>query len=81
MLLECGLIAVLVAPLSYSKPKFMTPKDHLSFWLVKWLFFRLMFASGVVKLTSQCPTWWGLTGIQYFLLQIWIQLLFFFFSK
>ena len=62
MLLECGLIAVLVAPLSYSKPKIMTPKDQLSFWLVKWLFFRLMFASGVVKLTSQCPTWWGLTG-------------------
>lgn len=21
-----------------------------------------MFASGVVKLTSRCPTWWGLTG-------------------
>lgn len=39
-----------------------TPHDHLPFWLVRWLLFRLMFASGVVKLTSRCPAWWGLTG-------------------
>lgn len=38
------------------------PHDGLPFWLVRWLLFRLMFASGVVKLTSRCPTWWGLTG-------------------
>ena len=31
--------------------------------LVRWLLFRMMFASGVVKLTSQCPTWWGLTAL------------------
>ena len=24
-----------------------------------------MFASGVVKLTSNCPTWWGLTGLNH----------------
>lgn len=36
--------------------------DGIMMWLVKWLLFRLMFASGIVKLTSQCPTWWGLTG-------------------
>ena len=35
------------------------------FWLVRWLLFRLMFASGVVKLTSECPTWWGLTALDY----------------
>lgn len=38
------------------------PHDGVTFWLVRWLLFRLMFASGVVKLTSRCPTWWGLTG-------------------
>ncbi|KAF3854755.1 hypothetical protein F7725_022810 [Dissostichus mawsoni] len=27
--------------------------------------FRLMFASGVVKLMSRCPTWWGLTALTY----------------
>lgn len=35
------------------------------FWLVRFLLFRLMFAAGVVKLTSQCPTWWGLTALNY----------------
>lgn len=38
------------------------PHEDLPFWLVRWLLFRLMFASGVVKLTSRCPAWWGLTG-------------------
>lgn len=37
----------------------------VTMWLVKWLLFRLMFASGVVKLTSHCPTWWGLTALNY----------------
>jgi hypothetical protein len=31
--------------------------------LVRWLLFRMMFASGVVKLTSGCPTWWGLSAL------------------
>ncbi|CAD5120752.1 DgyrCDS9313 [Dimorphilus gyrociliatus] len=26
---------------------------------------KLMFASGVVKLTSRCPTWWSLTALDY----------------
>ena len=38
------------------------PHEDLPFWLVRWLLFRLMFASGVVKLTSRCPAWWGITG-------------------
>ncbi|CAG0897510.1 unnamed protein product [Cyprideis torosa] len=33
--------------------------------LYQWLLFRLMFQSGVVKLTSKCPTWWGLTALDY----------------
>lgn len=30
-----------------------------------------MFASGVVKLTSRCPTWWGLTGVHLF--SLWVR--------
>lgn len=64
MLLESGCITILVAPLFYnSKSRTSTPRDRICFWLIKWLFFRLMFASGVVKLTSKCPMWWGLTGM------------------
>uniref|UniRef100_A0AAV2KW97 Lipase maturation factor n=1 Tax=Knipowitschia caucasica TaxID=637954 RepID=A0AAV2KW97_KNICA len=72
LLLEAGFLCVLISPLtllrgwgSYSGGP--PPRDHdtVTFWLLRWLLFRLMFASGVVKLTSRCPTWWGLTALTY----------------
>ncbi|XP_038612219.1 lipase maturation factor 2 [Tachyglossus aculeatus] len=77
LLLETGFLAVLVAPLGLSGPGGRAggraggkapggwPHEPLPFWLVRWLLFRLMFASGVVKLSSRCPTWWGLTALTY----------------
>ncbi|XP_075862997.1 lipase maturation factor 2 isoform X2 [Microcebus murinus] len=74
LLLETGFLAVLVAPLrqppqgkqaSQGGPAGALPHEALPFWLVRWLLFRLMFASGVVKLTSRCPAWWGLTALTY----------------
>ncbi|XP_075580733.1 LOW QUALITY PROTEIN: lipase maturation factor 2 [Pelecanus crispus] len=67
LLLEAGFLAVLVAPLHLLKWRTTTWRAHdgVTFWLVRWLLFRLMFASGVVKLTSRCPTWWGLTALTY----------------
>lgn len=64
LLLEAGFLGVLVAPLRLFRWRSAAwrPHDGVTFWLVRWLLFRLMFASGVVKLTSRCPTWWGLTG-------------------
>ncbi|NXR90485.1 LMF2 factor, partial [Hypocryptadius cinnamomeus] len=63
LLLEAGFLAVLVAPLRLLRrgSPAWRPHDAVTFWAVRWLLFRLMFASGVVKLTSRCPTWWGLT--------------------
>ncbi|KAG8440131.1 hypothetical protein GDO86_006069 [Hymenochirus boettgeri] len=67
LLLEVGFLAVLVAPLHALrwKTSVWNPHDGVTFWLIRWLLFRLMFASGVVKLTSRCPTWWGLTALTY----------------
>lgn len=64
LLLEAGFLTILVAPLHALRSKANTwvPHDGITFWLIRWLLFRLMFASGIVKLTSRCPTWWGLTG-------------------
>lgn len=63
LLLETGFLCVLVAPLTLIRgSRGVREHDRVTFWLVRWLLFRLMFASGVVKLTSRCPTWWGLTG-------------------
>ncbi|KAL4660206.1 lipase maturation factor 2-like [Arapaima gigas] len=65
LLLEVGFLTVLVAPLNLLR---RTPSQHhdtITFWFICWLLFRLMFASGAVKLTSRCPAWWGLTALTY----------------
>ena len=60
---QVGFLCIIVAPWR-GKQFFMSrPFDHINMMLVRWLLFRMMFASGVVKLTSQCPTWWGLTAM------------------
>ncbi len=39
-------------------------------WLLRWLLFRFMFMSGVVKLLSGDPNWWGLSALsEHFLTQ------------
>jgi predicted DCC family thiol-disulfide oxidoreductase YuxK len=53
-LLETGFIALL---LSFT----MTP----GIWLLRWLLFRLIFMSGVVKLLSGDPNWWNLSALSY----------------
>ncbi|MED6235528.1 hypothetical protein ATANTOWER_028431 [Ataeniobius toweri] len=66
LLLETGFLCILVAPLtSVRGSRAVGEHDRVTFWLIRWLLFRLMFASGVVKLTSRCPTWWGLTALTY----------------
>ncbi|KAM7292355.1 lipase maturation factor 2 [Ixodes scapularis] len=72
LLLEVGFLCILVAPLgmfqrtlglssSWRLPH--NPHDKVSVWLLRWLLFRFMFSSGVVKLTSMCPAWWGLHAL------------------
>ncbi|XP_033124611.1 lipase maturation factor 2-like [Anneissia japonica] len=67
LLLEAGFLTIIVAPMNMFKSHDPKPRQHdaITMWLVKWLLFRLMFASGIVKLTSQCPTWWGLTALDW----------------
>ncbi|ESO04582.1 hypothetical protein HELRODRAFT_99479 [Helobdella robusta] len=68
LLLELGFLTIFVAPLKLlfiDLHAFSKQIGTISFWLVRWLTFRLMFSSGVVKLNSQCPTWWGLTAMTY----------------
>ncbi|KAL5259903.1 hypothetical protein ACHWQZ_G010130 [Mnemiopsis leidyi] len=63
ILIETTCLSVFVAPLFPTKHSLA--HDNITLWLVRWLAFRLMFASGVVKLTSGCPTWWGLTAMNW----------------
>ncbi|XP_020283346.1 lipase maturation factor 2-like [Pseudomyrmex gracilis] len=63
LLLEAGFLCMLVAPFWYRRKKLSTSSDSVTFWSVRWLLFRLMFSSGVVKLTSGCPVWWKLDAL------------------
>jgi len=41
-----------------------TQPSRVVLWLLRFLLFRLMFASGVVKLASGDATWWNLTALK-----------------
>ena len=66
LLLETGFLAIFLAPL-WEYPRRIgqqqTPKSMI--WLMRWLLFRLMFASGMVKILSGDPTWLDFTALIY----------------
>jgi hypothetical protein len=66
LLLEAGLVSVFFAPVT-PWPRLATeaPPALGSRWLMCWLLFRLMFASGIAKLASGDPTWRNLTAMHY----------------
>lgn len=68
LLLEAGFLAIFLAPL-HIIPKYPLgrrgPPPKMVLWLFRWLLFRLMFSSGVVKLSSGDPTWRNLTALNY----------------
>jgi predicted DCC family thiol-disulfide oxidoreductase YuxK len=53
-LLEAGFLALLM---SFARVP--------GIWLLRWLLFRFMFMSGVVKLLSADPNWWNLSALSY----------------
>jgi len=66
LLLEAGFLACFVAPAGLWKSR--RPDGHpsrLSLWLLRLLLFKLMFSSGVVKLSSQDEAWWTLSALTY----------------
>jgi hypothetical protein len=57
---------VFFAPLQLSPgPAREAPPSRTMLWLLRWLLFRLMFASGVVKLATHDPTWRSLTALTF----------------
>lgn len=66
LLLETGFLAIFFAPLQIlPDPRKESPPSLVVLWLLRWLLFRLMFESGVVKLMSGDPTWRHLTALTY----------------
>ena len=64
LLLEAGFLSIFLSPLSLSLAKAQDPPGPARFLLI-WLLFRLVFASGVVKLSSGDPAWLNGTALNY----------------
>ncbi len=66
LLLEAGFLSIFLAP-GGLRPVAASerPPSRALLWLVRWLLFRLMFFSGLVKLASDDECWWDLTALDY----------------
>ena len=64
LLLEAGFMSVLIAPIALRLERPANPPRAARFVII-WLLFRLIFASGVVKLTSGDPAWTDGTALHY----------------
>ena len=65
LLLEAGLLAIFFAPLQIRDRLSRASQPPVVFlWLLRWLLFRLMFASGFVKLVSD-EVWRNLTALNF----------------
>lgn len=65
LLLETGFLAVLFAPARLWMGADNTRTPRLGLFLLKLLLFKLMFMSGIVKLTAGDDSWWNLTALDY----------------
>ena len=66
LLLETGLLAMFLAPGGW-QPRWRRdkPPSRAALWLLRWLLFRLMFASGCLKWLSGDPTWRDGTALSF----------------
>ena len=66
LLLETGFLAIFFAPWTWRMGAVNEPPvSRAGLFLLKLLLFKLMFMSGVVKLTSGDESWWDLTALNY----------------
>jgi predicted DCC family thiol-disulfide oxidoreductase YuxK len=68
LLVETGFIALVLAPWAHLRPR--RPRDEprpptIVIWLLRLLLFKLIFSSGLTKLTWDDPTWLDLTALTY----------------
>jgi hypothetical protein len=66
LLLETGFLAIFFAPFGIrTTPAREAEPSPILLWLFRWLLFRLMFGSAVVKLASGDPAWHDLIALSY----------------
>ena len=63
LLLEVGFVCIWLSP--KLRPTSRDPPHPAGLWLLRFICFKLMLMSGAVKIQSECPTWLGLTALDY----------------
>ncbi len=63
LLLESGFLLIFLYPLRLSLQRNADLPSVIIIWLLRWVLFRLMFSSGLVKILSHDPAWWQLEGL------------------
>ena len=64
LLLEVGFLAIFFAPFRWrEKLQNVPPPPAVMVWLLRWLLFRLMLQSGLVKILSGDPSWASFTAL------------------
>ncbi|XP_050295295.1 lipase maturation factor 2-like [Anthonomus grandis grandis] len=65
-LLEAGFLAIFMSPLFPNRRRTKTSTlDSITFWMCRWLLFRILFSAALGKLLSGCPKWWTLTALDH----------------
>lgn len=62
-LLEVGFLGIFISSWKYSK--YVSASEELFFNLLKFLNFKFMFSSGIVKITANCPAWLSFTALHH----------------
>jgi lipase maturation factor 1 len=65
LLLEAGFLLLFLVPLSWTSGRRRPGPWLPAVWLFRWLLFRLILESGIVKLASGDPVWRDLTALSY----------------
>ena len=66
LLLESSIIALFLCHWHWKPTNALHHPYHISgIWLMRFLLFKLMFLSGVVKLASRDEVWWNFTALNY----------------
>jgi hypothetical protein len=65
LLLEAGFLSIFLVPPSIFPGQAAAAPSPLVIFLLRWLLFRLMFMSGIMKIASHAPTWRNFTALQY----------------
>jgi hypothetical protein len=63
LLLEVGFLSIWLAPPFGMSTRFEPPAAVV--WALRFVLFKLMLMSGAVKIQSACPTWLGLTALEF----------------